>query len=177
MIILPYPRQPVEYQDYDPRAPIVAQMVSDLIEQQLGAVKIEHIGSTAVPDCAGRGAIDLMLLYDREPIDLILSTLDTLGFQWVQRTNALPDEWPKGAGAVEHDGSIFRIHLHVLPFDHPSVKERIAFRNRLRIDPALRAEYMRHKQSILDSGITDPIAYTATKGDFVSRVMNDIVGE
>jgi GrpB-like predicted nucleotidyltransferase (UPF0157 family) len=175
--ILPYPRHPVEYQPYDPRAPIVAEIVGDLIRQSLPTVNIEHIGSTAVPGCAGRGAIDLMALYPDEPIETILTELDALGFEWVQRVNALPDEWPKGAGAIEYDGSIFRIHIHVLPHDHPAVHERIAFRDKLRIDPALRAEYMRHKQSILNSGITDPIAYTAAKSDFVSHAMNDIVDE
>ena len=169
MIILPYPRQPVEYLDYDPRAPMVARVIGDLIRQHLSTLQVEHVGSTAVPDCAGHGAIDLILLYDQEPIDLILSTLDALGFEWVQRRNALPDEWPKGAGAIEYYGDIFRIHLHVLPHDHPAVNERRAFRDRLRSDPQFRAAYVVEKRAILAAGITDPIAYTAAKGDFVAR--------
>ena len=167
MPIMSYPKQPVECMDYDPRAPEVARHVSDLIQARLPAVTIEHIGSTAVPGCAGRGAIDLMVLYSDEPIDLVLENLDALGFQWMQRVNALPDEWPKGAGAVNHQGSVFRLHLHVLPVDHPVAAERRAFRDRLRADPRLLAAYVALKREIIASGITDPIAYTSAKAAFV----------
>ncbi len=166
MIILPYPRQPIEYLAYDPRAPIVAKRVSELIQQSLPTVQVEHIGSTAA-ECPGRGAIDLMVLYNQESIDHILAALDSIGFQWISRSNALPDEWPKGAGAVEHEGTLFRIHLHVVPIDHPVVNERRAFRDRLRNDMNFREAYLLEKQKILAQGITDPIEYTAAKSDFV----------
>ncbi len=168
-IILPYPRQPVEYGDSDPRAPAVAQLISNHIRQHLPSIQVEHIGSTAVADCGGRGVIDLMLLYDDEPIDLILATLDTIGFLWVQRDNNLPDEWPKGAGAIKYAGDIFRIHLHVLPRDHMAVSERRAFRDRLQSDPEFRAAYQALKRVILAAGITDPIKYTEAKSDFVAH--------
>jgi GrpB-like predicted nucleotidyltransferase (UPF0157 family) len=83
--ILPYTRQPVEFQEYAPRVPEVAQYVNDLIQAQIPSVTVEHIGSTAVPGCAGRGVIDLMILYDNEPVEPILTQLDEPGFQWVQR--------------------------------------------------------------------------------------------
>jgi len=167
--ILPYPRRPVEYLEYDPRAPQVAQLVIDLIRSQIPNVTVEHIGSTAVPACAGRGVIDLMILYSNEPVEPILAELDALGFQWVQRVNDLPNEWPKGAGAIEYEGDLFRLHIHVQPIDHPSVHEKLAFRDRLRSDPAFCAEYMAHKRSIIESRITDPIAYTSAKADFVHK--------
>ncbi len=137
--IAPYPKQPVVYQDYDPRAPIVAQQVADLIRTRLPLVTMEHVGSTAIPGCGGRGAIDLLILYGDQSVESILTELDTLGFEWVQRQNDLPDEWPKGAGAVDYEGTLFRLHIKVMPRDHPVVSERCAFRDRLRADPALRA--------------------------------------
>lgn len=169
--IQPYPRQPVEYQEYDPRAPHVAQSVIDLIQSQIPRVTVEHIGSTAVPGCAGRGVIDLMILCLNEPVEPILNKLDDLGFQWVQRTIALPDAWPKGAGAVDYQGSIFRLHIHVQPANHPSVQEKRMFRDRLRSDPALLSAYTRHKQFIIASGIVDPISYTAAKSNFVHKAL------
>lgn len=147
--ILPYPRQPVEYLEYDPRAPQVAQYITDLIQFQIPSVTVEHIGSTAVPGCASCGAIDLMILYSDESVEPILDKLDALGFQWVQRKNILSDEWPKGAGAIEYEGDHFRLHIHVQPNDHPSVAEKRAFRDRLRSGPTFRAEYMAHKKGSL----------------------------
>ncbi len=172
--IAPYPKQPVTYQDYDPRAPIVAQRVSDLIRAHLPEVTCEHVGSTAIPGCGGRGAIDLLILYRDQSVEAILTGLEALGFQWVQRRNELPDEWPKGAGAIDDQGTLFRLHIMVLPREHPVVAERCAFRDRLRVDPQLRAAYMEQKHHIIASGIIEPIAYTAAKRDFVQQVMDDI---
>ena len=149
--ILPYTRQPVEFQEYDPRAPEAAQYVLDMIQARIPSVTVEHIGSTAVPGCAGRGVIDLMILYDNEPVEPILIQLDMLGFQWVQRNNALPGEWPKGAGAVQFKGHLFRLHIHVQPSDHPSVSEKRIFRDRLRSEPELLEAYMAQKQELIAS--------------------------
>jgi GrpB-like predicted nucleotidyltransferase (UPF0157 family) len=167
--ILPYTRQPVEFQEYDPRAPEVARTVSELIQLQIPSVRVEHIGSTAVPGCGGRGVIDLMILYDNEPVEPIITQLDALGFQWVQRNNDLPDEWPKGMGAVQYQEQFFRLHIHVQPSDHPSVAEKRAFRDRLRSEPKLMAEFMMHKQEILARGTVDPIEYTFAKSGFVAE--------
>jgi GrpB-like predicted nucleotidyltransferase (UPF0157 family) len=149
----------------------VAQYVIDLIQAQIPSVTVEHVGSTAVPGCAGRGAIDLMILYAHEPIEPILAGLDALGFEWVQRLNDLPDEWPKGAGAVQYQGQRFRLHIHVQPVDHPTVAAKRVFRDRLRSNPDLRVAYMARKQAILASGIVDPIDYTAAKAEFVHQAL------
>lgn len=169
--ILPYTRQPVEFQEYDPRAPAVAQYIIDLIQAQIPSVTVEHIGSTAVPDCAGRGVIDLMILYDNESVEPILTRLDALGFQWVQRNNDLPDEWPKGMGAVQFQGNQFRLHIHVQSIDHSSVAEKRLFRDRLRSEPELLVAYMAHKQEILANGTVDPTEYTSAKAGFVHHAL------
>ena len=169
--IVPYQKQPVEFQEYDPLAPEAAQYVIDIIQKQISGVTVEHIGSTAVPGCSGRGVIDLMILYAHESIEPILTGLDRLGFQWIQRLNALPDEWPKGAGAVYYQDRLFRLHIHVQPADHPSVAEKRAFRDRLRSDPEFLIAYMARKQAILATGMVDPIEYTAAKAGFVHQAL------
>lgn len=148
-----------------------AQYVIELIQSGIPNVAVEHIGSTAVPGCAGRGVIDLMILYSNEPLEPILGALERLGFQWVQRKNDLPDEWPKGAGAIQYRGNLFRFHIHVQPVDHPAVAEKRIFRDRLRSEPAFRAEYMEHKKKIVEAGVTEPIAYTSAKADFVLKAL------
>jgi GrpB-like predicted nucleotidyltransferase (UPF0157 family) len=162
---------PVEFLHYDARAPDVARYVTSLIQAAIPEVTVEHIGSTAVPGCAGRGVIDLMILYSDSLLEPILVGLETLGFEWVQRNPALPDEWPKGAGAVDYQGHLFRLHIHVQPKDHPTVADKRAFRDRLRGDPEFRAAYMAHKQAILTAGTSEPIAYTAAKAAFVHQAL------
>ena len=43
------------YIEYDPRVVAVAQRVIAVIDAAAPWVQAEHIGSTAVPDCAGKG--------------------------------------------------------------------------------------------------------------------------
>jgi GrpB-like predicted nucleotidyltransferase (UPF0157 family) len=142
-----------------------------MITALLPALTVEHFGSTAVPGCAGKGVIDLMLLYHDLPIETVLDYLDRLGFQWVQRLAQLPEEWPKGKGAVRHMGTVFRLHIHVLPREHPMVSTNRAFRDQLRSDPALVAAYVARKRALIATGTTEPIAYTQAKMPFIRTVM------
>jgi GrpB-like predicted nucleotidyltransferase (UPF0157 family) len=142
-----------------------------MITARLPTVAVEHFGSTAVPNCAGKGVIDLMILYHDLPVERVTDQLDQLGFQWVQRQAQLPDEWPKGMGAVRVVGIIFRLHIHVLPRDHPMVLTNRAFRDHLRTDPSLVAAYVARKQTLIAMGTTDPIGYTQAKMPFIRAIM------
>ena len=63
--IVPYPRKRVEFQEYDARAPEIARLVSEMIQVAIPEVIVEHVGSTAIPGCSGRGVIDLWLSQSR----------------------------------------------------------------------------------------------------------------
>jgi GrpB-like predicted nucleotidyltransferase (UPF0157 family) len=45
----PYHEALVECHDYDPLAPEVARKVARLIASRMPEVKVEHVGSTAIP--------------------------------------------------------------------------------------------------------------------------------
>jgi GrpB-like predicted nucleotidyltransferase (UPF0157 family) len=149
----------------------VAATVAATITAQLPTVTVEHFGSTAVPGCAGKGVVDLMILYHDLPVELVTDQLDRLGFQWVQRQGQLPDEWPKGMGAVSLAGTVFRLHIHVLPRDHPMVITNRTFRDHLRTNPSLVAAYVARKQALIAMGTTDPIAYTQAKMPFIQAAI------
>ena len=169
--IIAYPRKRVEFQKYDTRAPEVARLVSDIIRTAIPEVIVEHVGSTAIPGCAGRGVIDLMILYNITQLEPILIGLETLGFQWVQRNPTRADDWPKGMGGIYFQGELFRLHIHVQNRNDPTVSEKRTFRDKLCRDPDLREAYMAHKQAILASGVDDPISYTSAKAEFVQQVL------
>ena len=50
---------------YDPRAQEVACKVARMINYQLPDITVNHVRSTAVPGCAGKGVIDLRAFRDR----------------------------------------------------------------------------------------------------------------
>jgi GrpB-like predicted nucleotidyltransferase (UPF0157 family) len=59
LVIGPYQSGPAACHKHEPRSAEVAQAVAALIEPRLPGAQVEHIGSTSVPGCAGKGIIDL----------------------------------------------------------------------------------------------------------------------
>jgi GrpB-like predicted nucleotidyltransferase (UPF0157 family) len=163
----PYFRAPASYHEHDPLAAEAARVVAAAIVAVEPRLSVEHIGSTAVPGCAGKGVVDLMVLYAAGLLDAARTALDRLGFQRQSGRDPFPEDRPMRVGAVEHGGRRFRLHAHVLCADSPEAGELRAFRDRLRAEPEFRAAYEACKRGILAAGITDAVAYAEAKGAFI----------
>jgi GrpB-like predicted nucleotidyltransferase (UPF0157 family) len=170
--IRPYFLAPAACRDYDPRAPRVAQRVALLMTERLPTLVVEHIGSSSVPGCAGKGTVDLMVLYPPGQLEATKHLLETLGFQRQTTPDPWPEDRPMRTGTFEYDGSLFRLHAHVIAADSPEVAELRTFRERLRADPELVAAYVACKRAIIASGITDEGEYATAKGSFVERTLS-----
>jgi GrpB-like predicted nucleotidyltransferase (UPF0157 family) len=135
---------------------------------------VEHVGSTSVPGCAGKGVVDLMLVYPDGQLAAARDLLDALGFQRQTGRDPFPQDRPKWQGSLRHDGSAFNLHVHVLAASSPEVQQLRGFRDRLRADAALRAAYVAAKRAILADGCTDPLDYCYRKGEFITRAVEGI---
>jgi GrpB-like predicted nucleotidyltransferase (UPF0157 family) len=171
LIIAPYPMQPPRCVEYDPSAAEVAQRVRERVTTALPAVTVEHIGSTAVPGCAGKGVVDLMVLYPPGELEAAKETLAALGFQPQTVGHLFPETRPMRVGALEHAGRTFRLHVHVIAADSPEAATLRAFRERLAANPELMTSYVERKRAILATGITDCRLYTGMKSAFVQEVL------
>jgi GrpB-like predicted nucleotidyltransferase (UPF0157 family) len=169
--ILPYAILSPTYVEYDSAAPAAAERVIALIEAAASWVKAEHIGSTAIPGCAGKGIVDLVVLYPRGRLEDTRQAVDSLGFQPQRAGHEFPDDRPMRVGAVEFDGRIYRLHAHIVAADSAEAKALYRFRDVLRIDAKLRDAYQAKKRAILESGTSDPAGYTHAKGEFINAVI------
>src|SRR5262245_33121696 len=106
-VIGPYERRPAACRDHDPRCAEVARRVAALVEPHLPGAVLEHVGSTAVPGCAGKGIVDLMLVYPEGQLAAARDVLDALGFQRQSGRDPFPEERPMRRGSVEHEGTTF----------------------------------------------------------------------
>jgi GrpB-like predicted nucleotidyltransferase (UPF0157 family) len=158
--------------DYDPRSAEVARRVAERITARLPRVTVEHIGSTAVPDCAGKGIVDLMVVYPDGQLERVKETLARLGFQRQTVGFLHPETRPMRVGTLEHQGRVFPMHVHVLASSSPEVAQLRAFRDRLCADPKLVAAYVARKKEIIAAGVTDPAAYTRMKSLFFQHVQD-----
>ena len=80
-------------------------------------------------------------------------------------------------GTIDHAGATHVIHLHIVPEASGEAAELTTFRDRLRADPALVAAYGRLKQELVESGVTDGIAYTHAKSAFILGVLGEMTGD
>ncbi len=172
-IIGPYPAGVLAAcREYDRRAPDVAGLVAALIRRSLGSVSVEHVGSTAVPGCPGKGVVDLLIPYrDADELAAIRRVLDDLGFQRQRSSTPFPEGRPMRIGALDHDGATFLLHVHVVRANSPEAPELRAFRDRLRADPALVMNYVAHKRAIIGGGIVNGGGYSRAKGAFIQTIV------
>lgn len=166
-----YEQLPAACHDYDPRFVSVATHIAEALHLHSPDLVVEHIGSTAVHGCAGKGVIDLMVLYSPGQLDLAKAALDQLGFQRQTTRDPWPESRPMRIGAVEYDGQRFRLHVHVIAQDSPEVAELRAFRDQLRQDAELLSAYVERKRQILAAGVTDSVDYSIAKGEFISDLL------
>jgi GrpB-like predicted nucleotidyltransferase (UPF0157 family) len=169
--VRPYSYQPAAYRPYDPEAPAVADAIAGLIRNVNDRLRVEHFGSSAVPGCAGKGYIDLLVLYPPGELDAAKRAVDELGFQPQRSRDPFPEERPMRVGAVEWKGREYPVHVHVVAAEAREAAELIWFRDRLRGDATLRAAYEAEKQRILTSGVTDAVDYSLAKHEFIERVI------
>jgi GrpB-like predicted nucleotidyltransferase (UPF0157 family) len=159
------------FRPYDPRFPEIARRVAALIEGRMPDARVEHIGSTAVEGCAGKGIVDLQLLYPPGRLAAARETLDGLGFPRQTGLDPFPEERPLRVGTIDDDGAIYRLHVHVVAEDDAEGEDLRHFRDRLRADPALLAEYVASKQAALASGVPNNIAYGQAKAPVIRRAL------
>jgi GrpB-like predicted nucleotidyltransferase (UPF0157 family) len=171
LTITTYPIQPPTCVEYDPRVVAVAHEIIQMISAALPRVRVEHIGSTSVPGCAGKGIIDLMALYPEGQLEAVKEALQRLGFQRQTAGHLMPEGRPMRVGAVRYKGRTYRLHVHVIATHSPEVKKLRAFRDRLRASRQAVESYVEEKRAILAAGVTDSRAYTTMKSSFIRKAL------
>jgi len=166
-----YQQLPAACRDYDPRFSEVAEKINQRILAQLPLLTVEHIGSTSVPGCAGKGIVDLMVLYPDGQLEATKAVLDALGFQRQTGRDPFPEDRPMRVGAIEYQGTTFQLHAHVIAASNPEAAPLRAFRDQLRVDSELRANYVARKREIIAAGVTDSVDYCLAKGEFITEVI------
>lgn len=171
--ILTYENQPALCRPWDPRTVEVASIIADALVARMPSLHVEHVGSTAVPNCDGKGIVDLAVLYPPGTLGQARDLVDDLGFQRQQTPDPFPDERPMRVGAVVHSGHVFQLHMHLLSAHHKEVGELLSFRQRLRSEPDLRQAYVARKRAIIASGVSDSLEYCYAKGKFVDEAIGE----
>jgi GrpB-like predicted nucleotidyltransferase (UPF0157 family) len=127
---------------------------------------IEHVGSTAVPGLPAKPIIDIMAaVQDLETSRAALPHLASLGYCYAPyRDDVMHWLCKPGPDVRTH-------HLHLVPHGSALWNDRIAFRDRLRADAELAAEYAELKVRLARTHADDREAYTQAKTPFIEGVL------
>ena len=163
------PEDPVVIADYDPAWPARFAAERALLAAALApwlAGPIEHIGSTAVPGLAAKPVIDIMAAVESLAASRgAIAAVRSLQYQYAPyRPDVMHWFCKPGPSLRTH-------HLHLVPVGSGLWEERLAFRDALRADTALAAEYSALKRRLSEAHRTDREAYTDAKAPFIARVL------
>jgi GrpB-like predicted nucleotidyltransferase (UPF0157 family) len=173
MQVFPYSSSPAAFRPYDPAVREVAHRLGSEIRKTDPRLQVEHIGSTSVPGCGGKGIVDLAVLYPDGHLATAKNVLDQLGFQKQDGPEPWPDERPMRVGCIEHNEGFYRIHAHVIALDCTERHELIWFRDSLQHDPLMKQNYENWKRTILAMGIDNSLEYCKAKGTFIEEMLKD----
>lgn len=147
-------------------------------------VRVEHVGSTAVPSLSAKPILDIdMVMRGYEDFPAIVSGLRELGYAhngdqgiagrevFKARDQEAPYTWPRRTWMAHH--------LYVCPADGAELRRHLLFRDALRERADLRREYERLKVSIAVRSDGDRKAYARMKeiecSSFVERVLRECI--
>ena len=154
--------------DYDPRWPEKAAAEMVRIEAALGdqAVRIDHVGSTAVPGMAAKPIIDLQAsVAEIGPTERYALPLEALGYLFAPDP-ASPDFHFFGKPVARPR----TFHLHVCAAGSDDEARHLALRDYLRARPDEAARYAEVKRELVAARPGDRLAYIEGKADYVTAL-------
>jgi len=113
---------------YDPTWPEIYSTLASTIKNKLGSnlLKIDHVGSTAVPGLAAKPVIDIDLtVADAADEETYVLALESLGYKLIVREPRF-----HGHRLFHYDNP--RVNLHVFTRDTPETARHLLFRDWLR---------------------------------------------
>jgi GrpB-like predicted nucleotidyltransferase (UPF0157 family) len=154
--------------DYDPAWPAPAAAEARRIEAAVGeaAVRVDHVGSTAVPGLVAKPIIDLQLAVDAlEPRARYVRPLEALGYLFAPDPES-PDFHFFGFPAARPRTH----HLHVCIAGGEHELRHLALRDYLRAHPDEAAGYGALKRDLVARHPADRLAYIEGKDRYVAAL-------
>jgi GrpB-like predicted nucleotidyltransferase (UPF0157 family) len=154
---------------YDPAWPALFAEEAARLRAALGGriLSVEHVGSTSVPGLDAKPILDLMAgVESLVAAEALLPALRALGYEHKADPD-IPERLYLVRGPAER-------RTHHLSLAEPASgfwRRQLRFRDRLRADPALAAEYARLKHALAERHPTDRLAYAAGKDPFIEAVL------
>lgn len=164
---------PVEIADYDPNWPKLFEKEKRLIQDAIGhvVVRIEHIGSTAVPNLDAKPIIDILVaVHHLDDAKTCIEPLAMIGYEYEPELEAqIPERrfFNKGQPPREQ-----HYHLHMVELTSDFWERHLLFRDYLRVHPEVAQEYQTLKKQLAAEYRTNREGYTEAKTPFIESIID-----
>ena len=164
---------PIIVVPYDPYWPSLFHELGlalrDVLEDV--ALRIDHIGSTAIPGLAAKPVIDVQISVSSfEPLDVFRKPVESLGFVFRANNPELSKRYFREAPGDR------RTHIHVRRTGGWSEQWALLFRDYMRCHPDDCEEYATLKYQLAETYRHDRHGYTEAKSDFFWKVIRKADG-
>ncbi|MDA3452814.1 MULTISPECIES: GrpB family protein [Acinetobacter] len=152
----------LEPEQYQQRCAQLFNSYQKDISTLLPFAKIEHIGSSAIPNAISKGDLDIYIEVKPDQFKFAIERLKTLNF--IEKQNTLRTHELCMLESLNNDDVAFQIVVTNSVFTF-----FLTFKNKLISSPKLVNEYNELK---LQCSHLDPDQYRTIKSDFINRVLN-----
>jgi GrpB-like predicted nucleotidyltransferase (UPF0157 family) len=135
-------------------------------------VRIEHIGSTAVPGLGGKNILDIMVDWSPRGLQRRKNQLERLGYAFHSEDGSRDRLF--FVRDTKYIGRNIRIHLHLTNLNSKDWTEALAFRNYLRYDKKAMLEYAAVKRKAASIANGDKSQYLKIKGPFINAAIRKL---
>ncbi len=152
--------QPAWVEQFEEEAQALKQILKE------NCLKVEHIGSTSVPNLAAKPIIDFLVIVEEiEKVDLLQGEFERIGYEYM-------GEFGLSGCRYLRKGPIKRTHhVHIYQFDNTQeILRHLAFRNYLRENPAIATTYGTLKKQLAQAHPDSIDKYMDGKDAFIKKI-------
>ena len=132
-------------------------------------VKVDHVGSTAIPDMVGKNIIDILVgATDSTQFEKFKMIISSKGFY--ASPNSANEIYQFFASKQGETGE-GDVHIHLVIMGTVRYDEFLILRDYLLRHKEEAERYLNHKKELISSGVTDRKLYRATKSKYVSELI------
>lgn len=151
----------LEPEQYQQKCAQLFNLYQKDISKLLPFARIEHIGSSSIPNAISKGDLDIYIEVKPDQFEVAIEGLKTLNF--IEKQNTLRTHELCMLESLNNDDVAFQIVVTGSKFTF-----FLTFRNKLIASPALVDEYNQLK---LQCSHLDHDQYRAIKSDFITRIL------
>jgi GrpB-like predicted nucleotidyltransferase (UPF0157 family) len=154
----------IEVADYDPGWPALFGVMGQALRAELGvaALRIDHIGSTAVPGLAAKPVIDVQISVAAfNPVEAFKDPLERLGYVYRAANPELTKRYFREPPGTR------RTHIHIRRAGSFSEQFPLLLRDYLRCHDSVASEFGAVKRRLAEQFRDERAGYTDAKGPYV----------